>query len=1518
MFLPSPIELESWCLLNVSVDWERQDGVDLVGPTASVGPDGVQDIHLHLSSLKTSINGYNATLLSILVQGPSGFECEYEYQNNTVPSGWANAEFFYPATNPTDHSQGDLFINPTVDSAVNGSSTGTPTTLQNGNVLNLTVTYSAAGSTFMDTGSTPISNLANPPLTMTPNTTPGNVVMNSFSVSWSNFANNGQDGTHAQGWVHLSVTGLGGKAITSATLSDQEGSQWLSTDTTNHEPLFVQEAQGNASADIYFPPVRDETVCVAGVSVSTDMTLRLTFTGDTHQYVIQFAGGPWKPSLLANPLNGNSWSTPVSTASTLSSLLETPTGGTEYDTITLAANTTITLTQPLEINHSVRIIGQGATLKFQASWSSSTPGAIYLNPSTGYSSDYIIDFENFSIGFDTSFHNTWYDPENEQNGPHAVVMLAGGNASPVVVTLSGMSITGPPALDPTPPGSPPSGYTYIGEEATPLVLTNAAYGWTQASGTITGCTFQGGTIKLSGGPWDVSGNVHSGALANTYAVGAFSVESPHDVTFDNNHVSQSVASGYEARLINFHNATFNDNVFNNTFSGGFLGNQITYSTASNQYVSADTGAPEVILVENYGVFYEGPAGAISNDGWILTLPKPSSSINSRAPMTQDTGHGLIVSIVNTQNSNGSANPLAGEWFPIAQQISTSPPTFLMRSPLPAGSYIISVTSGSIGDQYSWNTINVAGTSSTGIDLPGNQFGTQIVHNTFIGGGAYVFPYTGTGILVQAYQTDPTPNPAVPTTQNPYPLPGEWTRAPVLGVTIEYNTIENSPGGMIIKVRHGSDINATTGRLYLTATVEYNIIEWTQSWLSSWATSTRNGLSAMFYGILNGNNNPANAPSDNSRPPTITVGDGFSAGVRTPSTVLGPSGSPNGPLGYVDPHELSLTLQGNSASILSSTGALQIQAEPTGQVYEGVINGVVSPTSAFPYNQPNYQVAGNPPYYAPYDADNLNINGSPVSNPSLSAVALNQDGADVVRLGTNSGSDGIQDEHIRLYGLNPTLSVTKVTLESSNPDVYYEYNAPFGSNNTDGAWRAELVRQGLAPVGDLYFELNQGASPSDQFTVTVTYSTGPPQSTTFTGVSVSNPNLPMPTFSATSLNQDGVDLVGQGTGAGPDGNQDVDIELNGLNTALDITKVGIGTTSGSIYDEYNAPFGSNNTDGWWRAELVRQARSPVGDLYFQLNQSMSPSTQFTVTVTYSDGSTQSITLSGISVSNPLLPDGQIANPNLPMPSLSAVPLNQDGIDLVGPDVDSEPDGTQDVDIQLVGLNTSLAVTKVGISSSNPNIYDEYNAPFGSNNTDGWWRAELVRQALAPVADLYFQLNQGVTPSDQFTVTVTYSTGPPQSVTFTGVTVSNPFLGDGMATNGVALIAAPSRRLPIPGGAAATSGRSTSIASGVSQPPSVQETSRSNGLALRSSGPAPAQTVPLLSSSGSEGPLDPFSSLEGTVGPLVGPDLGTRAIATTRPSAKSSPMIADRPVFSRLASRAPRPAQKSRPERLPFAL
>ncbi|HEY2159225.1 MAG TPA: hypothetical protein VGH33_26595, partial [Isosphaeraceae bacterium] len=227
-FRPRGDALESRRLLAVAVTSLGQDGVDLVGTGASPGPDGVQDLHLHLSGLTGGAIG------SIVVQGPAGFQWAY----GTNPGGAADAEFFATGNG----QQGGLYLNPVVRSDLDangnplGTSTGAAITLPSGSPLTVTVNYQG-GSTATDTGSVTIANLASPPAAMPAPATPANVVMGDFGVT-----SLGQDGTFGPGYVHLRVTGLAGRVISAATLSDRAGSFWSQLDTSGLHPLHVAEA----------------------------------------------------------------------------------------------------------------------------------------------------------------------------------------------------------------------------------------------------------------------------------------------------------------------------------------------------------------------------------------------------------------------------------------------------------------------------------------------------------------------------------------------------------------------------------------------------------------------------------------------------------------------------------------------------------------------------------------------------------------------------------------------------------------------------------------------------------------------------------------------------------------------------------------------------------------------------------------------------------------------------------------------------------------------------------------------------------------------------------------------------------------------------------------------------------------------------------------------------------------------------------------------------------------------------
>ena len=201
-----------------------QDGHDIVGPDASQGPDGIQDLHMQLANFSGAVS-------SISIQAPGGFE----WATEPDPTGAALAEYFASST----PGQGDLYINPQVKSDLPppggtlplGGSTGSLIQLANGTPLTVTINYQ--GQSTADVVTVPVSGMvsATDPMPATP--IPSNV-SGTFQVT-----DDGQDGTgqsYEQGFVHLVVTAPAGVTFDGATfgqiiwgLNDSSSYEWDST-----------------------------------------------------------------------------------------------------------------------------------------------------------------------------------------------------------------------------------------------------------------------------------------------------------------------------------------------------------------------------------------------------------------------------------------------------------------------------------------------------------------------------------------------------------------------------------------------------------------------------------------------------------------------------------------------------------------------------------------------------------------------------------------------------------------------------------------------------------------------------------------------------------------------------------------------------------------------------------------------------------------------------------------------------------------------------------------------------------------------------------------------------------------------------------------------------------------------------------------------------------------------------------------------------------------------------------------
>ena len=150
-----------------------------------------------------------------------------------------------------------------------------------------------------------------------------------------------------------------------------------------------------------------------------------------------------------------------------------------------------------------------------------------------------------------------------------------------------------------------------------------------------------------------------------------------------------------------------------------------------------------------------------------------------------TGPGMVVSILAGVNADGTSDmTLAGQWFPVAQQVSLSGNTIelLMENPLPApppgGYYVVEVTGGFVNNTIQGNTLDLTGKSSTGIKLDGEDYGTRIIGNHIIGGTIYNDGYTGTAIQLGAAID------SAGSGSGAFPVPWGWTALPNLGAVIE--------------------------------------------------------------------------------------------------------------------------------------------------------------------------------------------------------------------------------------------------------------------------------------------------------------------------------------------------------------------------------------------------------------------------------------------------------------------------------------------------------------------------------------------------------------------------------------------------------------------------------------------------------------------------------------------------------------------------------------------------------------
>jgi hypothetical protein len=384
--------------------------------------------------------------------------------------------------------------------------------------------------------------------------------------------------------------------------------------------------------------------------------------------------------------------------------------------------------------------------------------------------------------------------------PAAVVVGAGN------VTLENLAIrfAGPvpwrkdipygPAVISTPvPGDPPPAGPLVGLAFLKLDLSGppsaGAAPWEEAvrlfrlagadGGRIEGCTLKGGMIELWGGPWTIAGNAHLGTPPGTFSHAVVAAHEPHDLAVRDNTTEARAPHGKTWRFLVLTGTGYRDVIEGNRVAG--IGPRDDDSIPS-------MNAPEIVLTESYRLHFEGRPAAVLDGGKVLLIP---------APQGEPARAGAVVAILS--------GPQAGTYHRVAQAIDAR--TYVISPPLPAGaeSQAVSLASGFVDEAFVGNTIDSRGGSvAVNLVLVGNHFGTKVQRNRLLGGG-------------DAFKVAACPSEA--------PVHWGWSHAPMLGIDMSDNVIEDAPKGGLVAVEHGPPVKSSRGRVYFSGSFRRNVAAW---------------------------------------------------------------------------------------------------------------------------------------------------------------------------------------------------------------------------------------------------------------------------------------------------------------------------------------------------------------------------------------------------------------------------------------------------------------------------------------------------------------------------------------------------------------------------------------------------------------------------------------------------------------------------------------------------------------------
>ena len=483
--------------------WIGQDGQDWTGLGPSVGPDGLQDVHIALSKLEPGV-----AVKAVRIEGAG--KIRWEFGKN--PRLLSNAELIRDAKGPAG---GELYFQP--DHDLKGERLKVMLAYDNDKFETATVVAGACDAGLR----VPVAPL--PQLNES-----------ALAATWL-----GQDGTSpgSAGDVHLAVTGWPkASAIVAGVLTDAVRYTWIYRtdgqatipDDPEALPLLIKPPADGTSVDVFFSPRRDES--------KETMTLRL-IAADGQNFVVRFPGRSSDLSLLAaRPGPSRVEAKP---GDDLQAFVE------KYGTVVLTPGT-FRLARPLVLNRPVTITAEGgATLLFdqgatEPAWSSAIK--IHCGNTT---------LNGFAVRFAGPVR--W---NNEISWGPAVIGMTDNlephyNDPKLNLTFTHLDLEIPPVKT-------TSGWV----DAVRLMRLIGA-----KNGVIAGNLLCGGPIEFFDGPWRIVDNDSRGTVAGSFSHEVFGAHASHDLLVRGNRARELRKGGKTWRFLVLVGTGYGDVIERNLIDG---------------------------------------------------------------------------------------------------------------------------------------------------------------------------------------------------------------------------------------------------------------------------------------------------------------------------------------------------------------------------------------------------------------------------------------------------------------------------------------------------------------------------------------------------------------------------------------------------------------------------------------------------------------------------------------------------------------------------------------------------------------------------------------------------------------------------------------------------------------------------------------------------------------------------------------------------------------------------------------